>query len=620
MGEPEYLNKIEREAIYRIREIFADGREGSVTISSNEEKEFVEKYSSLALYPEKPVIHFQMEENESFFHLAKQFEGRDAVRRLITCGGVDDGKSTLIGRIYYETKSKEEQTAICKNPEYLRQDGTVDYALLAGTTEEEAKQGITVQVSYSVFHRKNVSFLMADVPGHEEYTCNMAYAASMADVAIIMIAANKGIVLQTKRHVRICYFMGITNMIFAVNKMDMVSYNRHAYEQIAEEVEQMMQEYPGCSYEIVPVAAKTGENIVSSSACFPWYQKGSLLNVIERTKRSQNKDMEKFSMPVQRICKSSQMPGALVKKRVIQGEIQAGSLECGDEIFVYPTGRRAKVTKIYQLMKEKESAAFLDEVGIELEQELDVARGYILTKEDHLSSTDRIEADVLWTSDSRLKQGKRYLMKIGTRLLTTVVTRICYKTDVNTGEHKYAEYLMKNAMARCELCFPQPIAITCSDDCRGLGTFQLFSREEKMLVAYGNVMQTISEDAWRENGKAVTAEEREMALGQKAGLILFSDEQKAYESMNFVEHYLLRMGFHTIQTVLEDCSNRDMKHMQSLLDAGLIVLVPVNEAILPGVEALIEDKGRIFDCRTSKETDNFSGILKKIKCWASELV
>lgn len=620
MGEQKYLNEIEREAIYRIREQFTEGREASIAVLGEAETEFVERYSKLALYPEKPVIHFQIKENESFFQLANQFEDRKKVRRLITCGGVDDGKSTLIGRILYETMTREEQQEICENELYLRQDKTVDYAMLASASEEEAKQGITVQVSYSVFHRKHTSFLIADVPGHEEYTCNMAYAASMADIAVIMVAANKGIVSQTRRHTGICHFMGITSMIFAVNKMDMVSYGRETYDQIVAEIDEMMQEYPECGYQIVPVAAKAGENLVVPSEYLSWYRNGSLLEVIEGTKTLKKKTSGNFCMPVQRICKSSQMPGAVVKKRVVQGEIRSGVLACGDEIFVYPTGKRAKVTKLYRLAETVESAGMFDEIGMELDSEIDVARGYILTKEDYLNTTDRIEADILWTSDSRLTPGKRYRIKIGTKSMTAVITKICYQVDVNTGEHKYAEYLMKNAMARCELCFPESIPVTCAKECRGLGTFQLMEREEDVLVAYGNVMQTISEDAWKEDGKAVTAEEREKSLGQKAGLILFTEQENIEISMNFVEHYLLRMGFHTIQLTDMDGSI-EKKYMRSFLDAGLIVLTAVHEASRGDIEELMKDSERIFDCSSKiKETEDFGVVLKEIKHWASELI
>lgn len=615
------LNSIEREAVYRIREMFAENKTCSAAVKNEEEEAFLKELSRKALYPEKPLISCEKRETgELFFHYAEYFQGKEEVRKFVTCGGVDDGKSTLIGRILYDTGSEEEREVLRNTPEYLRTDGSVDYAMLAGASEEEAKQGITVQVSYSVFDRGNCSFLMADVPGHEEYTCNMAYAASNADAAVIMIAANKGIVPQTRRHTRICYFMGIRNMVFAVNKMDMVSYRQEVYRQIQQEVMQMMQEYPECACRIVPVAAKSGENIILSSEQMPWYQKETLLEAIGQKEETVQKEEGIFCMPVQRVCKSSQMKDAVVKKRVIQGEVLSGTLSFGDELMVHPTGKRARVTGIYCLDQKVSHAKCQDAIGIEMEQELDVARGYILTGEDMLTVGDRIEADILWVSDERLTQGKRYLVKIGTRTVPAAITKICYRIDVNTGEHRYAEHLVKNAMARCEFCFPEPIAMTCVKENRTLGTFLLLDREEKTIAGYGNIMQTISEDAWKEDGRAVTASEREAALGQKAGLILFPEGEKAGEWMNYVERYLLRMGFHTIQAAFAEDDGSKRNHVRQMLDAGLFVLVSVNEAKEEKMKDLLEEE-RIFDYgKESRRTEDIGIVLKKMKQWASRLI
>ncbi len=640
MAQPEYLNKVEREAVYRLRELFALNKEAAVAASGLEEEAFVKELAELALYPEKPLLSFQEEKEKEIlenawnpkqedievFRLAEKLKSRSCILRLITCGGVDDGKSTLIGKILYETKGRKEQEAIRNNPVYLRKDHTVDYALLAGTTEEEARQGITVQVSYSVFDRGGCSFLMADVPGHEEYTRNMAYAALSADTAIIMIGANKGIVPQTRRHTRICYFMGIRNMIFAVNKMDMVSFDRTIFALISEEIAQMMQEYPGCSCQIVPIAAKSGINITEPAEEVAWYKDGSLLDILERTIEYEKEQKEKlkkdhFCLPVQRICKSSQIKGAVIKKRVIQGEIVSGDLKAGDELFVYPTNQRAKAAGIYFLNQNVEKAEAGNPVGVELDRELDIARGSVLTKADILTATDRIEADILWTSDNRLTQGKRYLVKIGTTVVNAAVTKICYQVDVNTGEHRYADHLTKNALARCELCFSKQVPLTCEKENRILGTMQLIDRELCSLAAYGNIIQTISEEAWKEDGREVTALERESAIGQKAGLIWFSLAEKSDAYMNYVERYLLRMGFHTIQLTAEELDKREVLHIKSFLDAGLIVLLQADIEEMKAAGNLLKEKERIFDCTGSEnESEDMGNILKQIKQWASKLI
>ena len=635
---PENFNKMEREAVYRIRELFSRGREASLGKMEAAEESYVKGLSELALYPEKPLLSFNKEQDKEeeagaentwypkeedldFFRLARKFHARSDVRRLITCGGVDDGKSTLIGRIIYDTKSREEKESICRNPEYLRKDNSVDYALLAGTTEEEARQGITVQVSYSIFEWKAESFLMADVPGHEEYTRSMAYAASQAEAAVIMVAANKGIVPQTRRHTRICQFMGICDMIFAVNKMDMVDFSQEAFLQLSAEIAHMMEEYPECSFRIVPISAKSGVNISEAAEEIPWYQGGTLLDVLKQTDGQGEEQKTQFCMPVQRTCKTSQIIGAAVKKRVVQGEVISGNVSVGDEIFLYPTAGKAKVSGMYCLNKKVKSAAKGDPVGIELDRELDVARGYILTKEDMLTFTDRLEADLLWTLDNRLTQGRRYRIKMTTASVTAAVTKICYQTDVNTGEHRYAEYLTKNALARVELCFPKQMAVACKKDSRRLGTILLFERETGALAAYGNIVHTISEEVWKKDIREVSAQERESALGQKAGLILFDESGTAKEMMNYTERYLLRMGFHTIQIVPGGEWKGKLQYIRKFLDAGLIVLLAVKAGEKEAAMQLIGDKERIFECKKlSDDMNDIGQVLKQVKVWASDLI
>lgn len=634
-GEEEYFSRIEREAVYRVREICFGGREASLEAASPKEEDFVRELAERALYPEKPLLSFERRQKEEeaenvwlpgkedmeFFRLAEKFRAKRQVRKLIVCGGVDDGKSTLIGRVLFDVKSEREREEICGNPSYLRKDGSVDFALLAGASEEETRQGITVQVSYSAFDWDGAGFLMADVPGHEEYARNMAFAASGADLAVIMIAANKGIVPQTRRHARICRFMGIKTMVFAVNKMDMVSYDEKVFLQIREEIDRMMAEYENCAYRIVPVAAKSGVNIKKAAEEMPWYQDGALLDAWKEIGAQETDDKGYFCMPVQRSCKSSQMKGAVVKKRVIQGEVISGSIGVGDEVYVYPTARRARVSGIYCLDKSAAQAYKGDPIGIELDGELDASRGYILSGGDVLTLADRVEADILWTSDNRLTQGKRYRVKIGTAMTTAVVTKICYQTDVNTGEHRYCEHLTKNAMARCELCFPRQIALSLEKESRILGAFCLLERKVDSLAAYGNIVQTISEEAWKEDGKAVLAEERESALGQKAGLIFMEPGEMAGEFANYMERRLLRMGFHTIQASFKENEVHKTACIRGFLDAGLIVLVLAQKEEKEALCGLLEEKSRIFDCgKTSKDANHMGMALKRVKNWASELI
>ncbi len=621
-----FVNEMEREAVYRIRELCSQGKESALCAADEKEAALIGELSKAALYPEKPFFPSVREKPEDdfgemeFFRLAGQFMGKKTVQKFITCGGVDDGKSTLIGRILYDVKSRKEQEEIRANPVFLRKDGSVDYALLAGTTEEEARQGITVQVSYSAFERGGSSFLMADVPGHEEYTHNMAYAAAKANTAVIMVAANKGIVPQTRRHTRICYFMGIRSMIFAVNKMDMMSYQESVFRQISEEIVQMMEGYAGCECRIVPAAAKSGKNIIEPAKEMSWYNGGTLLDVLQQADCKTPVKKEYFCMPVQRICKSSQMKGAVVEKRAVQGEVLCGSLTCGDEIFVYPTAKRAKISTLYRLAQKTDTVCAGDPVSIELDRELDTARGYILADRDVLNLTDRVEADLLWTLDNRLTQGKRYQIQIGTAMQTAVVTKICYLVDVNTGDHRYAEYITKNELARCELCFSRQAAVTCEKENRTLGTLRLYDRKTGALAAYGNIIHTISEEVLKRDSREITAPERESCLGQKAGLILFDVKNSCREVMNYIERYLLRMGFHTIQAAFDQIGIKELRHIRSLLDAGLIVLLALQASEKKKVTELLEEGERIFDGMRCTMDEEMGYTLKCVKEWASELI
>ena len=648
-AQPRDLWNIEKEAVYRLRELFSRGREASFAAEDEKEQVWLSKWASLALYPEKPVLSFfgrgQARDSETdgaawehteFFRLFHALWGRGQVRKLITCGGVDDGKSTLIGRIFYDTKSKEERERIAVNPTYLRKDKSIDYALLAGVTEEEACQGITVRASYGAFAWEGCSFLMADVPGHEEYTHQMAFAAAGADTAIIMVAANKGIVPQTRRHTRICHFMGIRTMIFAVNKMDMVDFSERVFRQLSQEIEQMMGEYADCECKVIPVAAKSGANITKRSPQMPWYQGDPLLFALRLEEVQKERGNTYFCMPVQRTCKTSQMKGNVIRKRVVQGEILSGSVKAGDEVFVYPTARRAKVSAVHTLQRQgggdampqatygaepKACAAAGDPVGIELDRELDVARGYILAEGDVLMSTGCIEADLLWTSDNRLTQGRRYVARVGTAEVTAVVTKICYQKEVHTGEHSYAEYLTKNTLSRCEICFSKPVAVTCEKESRMLGTVLLMERDTRSVAAYGNIIHTITEEAWKEDTREVSASEREAALGQKAGLILFAREEASEAPMNYAERYLLRMGFHTALASPDKVDERELCSIKRCLNAGLIVLVSADPKEKERLICLLDEKKRIFDCMEMNGLEeNMEHMRKKIRQWASELI
>ncbi|MCM1257710.1 MAG: GTP-binding protein [Roseburia sp.] len=624
-------NQVEVEAVERFREIYATRDAYTVPLKASEDKERIDRLAREALYPEEPEIAYEMEQTEDqydiaeqglsktrqedalLFHLSARLSGQEKVVRMLSCGGVDDGKSTVIGRILYEAATEERRQEIQAAPMYLRKDGTVDYAMLAGVSAEEARQGITVQVSYSQFQTGSCTFLMADVPGHEEYTGNMAYAAKDANLAVLMISANKGIVPQTRRHIRICSFMGIREMIFAVNKMDMVGFDREVYESIVKEIEYLMQEYPQCHYQIIPVAAKAGDNIRQKSTHMPWYQGKTLLCAI--TENQGEKEPENsFYLAVQKTIKSSQIAGKEIKKRVLLGQAQGGKIREGDEIFVYPTIKRAKVSRLYSSLQGAKEIGAGQPAAIELDRELDVARGYFLAKEDMFVSAECVEADILWVSDDQLRLGTRYRIKIGAKEITGTVTKILYRVDVNTGDHKFAEHITKNGMARVELRFSEAVAASSVNFGRVLGTLGFWGKKEEILLGYGNIVKTVSDEVFVENGREVTRQEREEALGQKAGIILFPKEEGIGEWINYLERYLLHMGFHTVQ--IED---GDEERIFRTAQAGLLGLMPAGDVTLP--EFMREEPCRVCDLRGDNfSQDNLMNLLRKVKGWVREML
>lgn len=584
MGEEQPYSRMEQKLICAIREHFAAGREAEMPVLKPAEEACIRQYAALALYPEKPLFVEKSPEKEKetekeqlkrLLSFTQTFAGCTKVQRMLVCGGVDDGKSTLIGRLLYETMDDADKEKIRRDRRNLRPDQSVDYAVLAGASEEELMQGITVEASYHAFYRNGNGFLIADVPGHEEYTKNMAAAAEGAQLAVIMVAADKGIVPQTRRHTRICSFMGIRKFVFAVNKMDCVGYDRACFLQLEEEIRAMMQEYPAGSVCVVPVAAKAGENLVTLSGHLPWYQGKPLLDTICETEDPQEKGKmsDTFCMPVQRICKKSQMEGARIKNRVIQGTVVSGRIHPGDTVYIYPGGQHAKVTRLYLPGQEGKEAAEESPVGIELDRELDVARGSTLASADFFTASDRLEADLLWMLEKRLTPGSRFELLLGTRTVKVSVAKILYAVDTGTGEHHPVDYLVRNAMARCELCLEEVTDVVSFRENRRMGSFRLKKEGCDEPAAYGLIIKTVSGEVWDEEKQPVKRAERENTLGQHAGIICFPDRKGIGDWMNFLERYLLELGFHTMQLPLAGYVLSDSGVIRVLLDAGLLVFV-----------------------------------------------
>lgn len=403
--------------------------------------------------------------------------------KFITCGSVDDGKSTLIGHLLYDAKLlyADQKKALELESKVGSRGGAIDYSLLLDGLMAEREQGITIDVAYRYFSTDNRSFIVADTPGHEEYTRNMAVGASFADLAIILIDATKGVLVQTRRHARICALMGIRYFIFAINKMDLAGYSQERFEEIKAQIAKLRDELELANVILIPVSATEGDNVTKASANMPWYQGPTILDYLETVNVEEDEE-EGFYLPIQRVCRPNHT------FRGFQGQIESGSLAVGDTITTLPSKEEAKVKSILIGFDTVDSAVKGQPVNVQLDREVDVSRGCVFTKGTDVALSQRITATMLWMDDQDLAVGKEYVVKLGTKEIVGVLTDIDYTIDVNTGEKKRASSLTKNEIAVCTLFLQEPIVVDTFSHHKALGELILIDRVTNMTSACGVVI------------------------------------------------------------------------------------------------------------------------------------
>lgn len=410
--------------------------------------------------------------------------------KFITCGSVDDGKSTLIGHILYDAKLiyADQEKALELDSKVGSRSGDIDYSLLLDGLMAEREQGITIDVAYRYFTTDNRSFIVADTPGHEEYTRNMAVGASFADLAVILIDASQGVLVQTRRHARICKLMGIRHFVFAVNKMDLVKYSKSRFDEIVKQIEKLKNELLLDDIYIIPLSATEGDNVTVKSENIPWYNGVPLLQYLETVDVDSSEEEEGFYLPVQRVCRPDHT------FRGFQGQIESGSISIGDEIVTLPSNEKAHVKQILMTNKDVKTAFKGQPVTITLDKEVDVSRGCVITKDTNLASYQELTASILWMDDEQLTAGKDYLVKLGTKTISGIVSEIKYAVDVNTGEHIPADSLTKNGIAVCTILLAEPIAVDLFSKHKTLGELILIDRVSNMTSACG-VVDSVEEKA-----------------------------------------------------------------------------------------------------------------------------
>lgn len=469
----------------------------------------------------------------------------NALLKFITCGSVDDGKSTLIGHMLYDAKLlfADQERALELDSKVGSRGGAIDYSLLLDGLMAEREQGITIDVAYRYFTTERRSFIVADTPGHEEYTRNMAVGASFADLAVILVDASQGVLTQTRRHTRICSLMGIKHFVFAINKMDLIDYQQDKFKKIQKDIKVLLAEFDYSTAQMIPVSATEGDNITKWSNHMPWYKGKTLLDYLETIDVKENPTETGFTMPVQRVCRPDHT------FRGFQGQIESGSVSVGDTIQVLPSGETASVKLIYEGDKEVQTSSVGHAVTIQLDTEIDISRGCVLVENTTLNVNSMFSATLLWMDDTKLVEGKNFLLKLGTQSVPATIMNIRYKIDVNSGEEVYADAIYKNEIARCEISTASKLVFDKFEKNNALGSLILIDRVSHMTSACGVVEQTLNREhqlTWY--NMDITRDFREKQLGQSAKTIWFTGLSGSGKSTlaNELEKRLVAMGKHTM--------------------------------------------------------------------------
>ncbi|MEZ9835146.1 sulfate adenylyltransferase subunit CysN [Vibrio breoganii] len=424
----------------------------------------------------------------------KVHENKDLLR-FLTCGNVDDGKSTLIGRLLYDSKLiyEDQMAAIEKDSQkFNTTDEAFDLALLVDGLQSEREQGITIDVAYRYFSTDKRKFIIADTPGHEQYTRNMVTGASTCELAIVMVDARHGIQTQTRRHSYICSLLGIKHIIVAINKMDLMEYSQEVYQKIKADYREMAKNFNIDDIRFVPISALNGDNVVNQSEAMDWYPGATLMKLLETVKIDQDKDLEHMRFPVQYVNRPN------LNFRGFCGTLASGLVQVGDEVTALPSGKQSRVKSIYTFDGELETARPGQAITITLEDEIDVSRGDMLVHNGHEPSvTNKVQAHVVWMGENPMRTHKEYTFKFATKSCTGKVTAIPHKVDVNTLE-KHAEdseTLELNEIALSDISLTDKIAVDTYQSLPQTGSFVVIDRHNNVTVGAGMVSACGEEQA-----------------------------------------------------------------------------------------------------------------------------
>jgi bifunctional enzyme CysN/CysC len=512
--------------------------------------------------------------------------------RFMTCGSVDDGKSTLIGRLLYESKMIfEDQLAALEadSKKVGTQGDNLDLALLVDGLAAEREQGITIDVAYRFFSTDRRKYIVADTPGHEQYTRNMVTAASTVDLAVILIDARKGVLTQTRRHSYIVSLLGIQKIVLAINKMDAVGYSLETFDSILEDYWKFAKQIGLADIVAIPISALKGDNVTEASPLMPWYNGPALMEHLESIEIEQGLQNLPFRMPVQWVNRPNQ------DFRGFAGMIASGAVQKGDRVKALPSGRESRVTRIVTQDGDYDRAIVGQSVTLTLEHEIDISRGDVMvTAESPAGVADQFQATVIWMHEEPMLPGRPYFMKIGTCTVGATITSLKYKVNVNTLEHLAAKKLDLNEIAICNVGLDRQIPFDPYAENRETGSFVLIDRLTNETVGAGLIhfaLRRADNIHWQALDVNKTA--RASLKGQKACVLWFTGLSGAGKSTiaNLLEKRLLSEGKHTYlldgdnvrHGLNKDLGFTDADRVENIrrvaevtrlmVDAGLIVLV-----------------------------------------------
>ncbi|MGF6089689.1 sulfate adenylyltransferase subunit CysN [Pseudomonas sp. 18173] len=519
----------------------------------------------------------------------EQQQGQDLLR-FITCGSVDDGKSTLIGRLLWDARQlTEDQLATLKNEskKYGTQGGDIDFALLVDGLSAEREQGITIDVAYRYFATAKRKFIVADTPGHEQYTRNMVTGASTADVAVILVDARQGVLTQTRRHAYLVSLMGIRHVVLAVNKMDLVDFAQGTFQRIVETFQAFARTLGFEKITAIPVSALKGDNITQRSAHTPWYNGPTLMGYLETTEIA-TPEPERLVFPVQWVNR----PDASF--RGFSGYVGEGQINVGDEVRVTLSGQTATVAEIVSMDGPMQQAVRGDAVTLRLDTEIDASRGDIISlSKKPLETTDQFEATLVWMSEEAGLHGRNYDIKLATQWASASITNIKYRVDINTLAHDASTQLLLNDISVCTLAVSKPLVYDSYQHSKTLGSFILVDRISNATVAAGMITHSLRRaQNVHKQSLSISRENREKLNGHKGKVIWFTGLSGSGKSTlaNALEVELHANGYRTYlldgdnvrQGLNKDLGFTDADRVENIrriaevaklmMDAGLVVM------------------------------------------------